>query len=245
MRIDKYMSDTGMAESRTQAQELIKQGAVKVNDVIVTKPSLDIDEGTEITLDKSMLCPYVSRGGIKLAYALDLFNISPIDFVCLDIGASTGGFTDCLLKRGAKKVYAVDSGTAQLHASLKADSRVVSLENRNARYLSLEDIGEKSDIVVMDVSFISQTKLFPAIKGLLKKDGLLISLIKPQFEVGKGGLDKGGIVKDEKKRLSCVQSVKDAASLLGFECKNVIQSPIKGGDGNTEYLSLFIYDGKD
>ncbi len=245
MRLDKYLHENGMTESRTQASELVKQGAVKVNGKIVNKASFNIEEYDDVAVDTSAICPYVSRGGIKLAFALDSFSIDVNGMICLDIGASTGGFTDCLLRRGAKKVYAVDSGTSQLHHKLRADDRVISLENKNARYLSKFDIGELADIVVMDVSFISQTKLYPSLISLIKNDGVLVSLIKPQFEVGKSGLDKGGIVKDEKKRLSAVKAVIESARLYGLNCINTVQSPIKGGDGNTEYLSFFIFRGKD
>lgn len=241
-RLDLLLTEKGLSESRTRAQELIKSGAVKVNGSVIVKPSYLTEEEDDIEVSTEGLCPYVSRGGLKLEAALKEFNVSPKGLICLDIGASTGGFTDCLLKNGASKVYAVDSGSSQLHPSLLADSRVISLENRNARYLSNDDIPEKADLTVMDVSFISQTKLYPSLIGFLKEGGALISLIKPQFEVGRSGIGKGGIVKDEKKRMQAVDDVIASASAYGLSIKKLITSPIKGGDGNIEFLAHFIYE---
>ncbi len=237
MRLDQFLSANGYIETRTKAQELIKNGSVTVNGKTVTKASFDVTDVDVIECRADLICPYVSRGGLKLEAALERFGIDVKNMVCLDVGASSGGFTDCLLKRGAKKVYAVDSGSGQLHPSLCSDERVISLENVNARYISDREIPEKIDIAVMDVSFISQTKLYQAIIPLLKEKAVMITLIKPQFEVGRSGVGKGGIVRDPKKRKEAVDSVIDFASYVGLETLGMIESPIKGGDGNTEYLA--------
>ncbi len=240
MRLDIFLTEKGIAETRTKAQALIKSGSVTVNERTVLKASYEVCESDDITYRTDLVCPYVSRGGLKLEGALREFKVDPSGMICLDIGASSGGFTDCLLKNGAFKVYAVDSGSGQLHPSLLSDERVISLENVNARHLSEREIPEKADIAVMDVSFISQTKLYSAIIPLMKENGILISLIKPQFEVGRSGVGKGGIVRDEKKRREAVSDVIAFAASLGLKNISTIPSPIKGGDGNTEYLGYFV-----
>ncbi len=245
MRLDIYLTEKGYIRSRSLAQELIKSGSVSVNGKIVNKPSFSVEAGAEVDCRPTELCKYVSRGGLKLEAALKEFNVSPFGKVCADIGASTGGFTDCLLQNGALKVYAVDSGTAQLDKTLKDNKKVFSLENFNARYLSERDIPEKCDIVVMDVSFISQTKLYSAVSSIISEGGIFISLIKPQFEVGPSGIGKGGIVTDEKTRLKAVNLVCEAARSYNFVCHGTITSPIKGGDGNTEYLGYFTYEKRE
>ncbi len=239
MRLDVYLVENKLVDSRSRAQTLIKDGAVTVNGKAVSKPSFDVTVDDAVICSLENACPYVSRGGLKLEAALDEFGINPSGAVCLDIGASSGGFTDCLLKRGAKKVYAVDSGSGQLHPSLLDDDRVVSLESFNARYMTYDDIGVLCDIAVMDVSFISQTKLYSAIIPLIADGGLLISLIKPQFEVGRANIGKGGIVKDEKKRNEAVRAVISSAEAFGLKNTGLIRSPIKGGDGNVEFLGCF------
>lgn len=241
MRLDLYLSANGFCKSRSRAKELIVSGAVTVGGKTVTKPSYEVSDGDDVACDTAAGCRYVSRGGLKLERALEYFGISPEGLVCADIGASTGGFTDCLLQHGAARVYAVDSGTAQLDPSLSADPRVVSLENLNARYITADDIGCKCSLAVMDVSFISQTKLFSAITEILMPGGVLISLIKPQFEVGRSGIGKGGIVKDQKKRLAAIDNVCECAELHGLACRGTVLSPIEGGDGNTEYLACFVF----
>lgn len=244
-RLDVALTERCLAESRTRAQELIKKALVTVNGKTVTKPSFAVEEKDTVLVSSSdRICPYVSRGGWKLEAALNAFLVDPIGQTCLDIGASTGGFTDCLLKRGASKVYAVDSGRDQLHPSLRDDRRVISLENRNARYLSREDVPEAVSLAVMDVSFISQTKLYPALITLMKPEARLISLIKPQFEVGPSAVGKGGIVRDEKKREMAVKTVCETAAYYGLVNEGIITSPILGGDGNTEYLALFRLKGE-
>lgn len=241
MRLDIYLAENGFCKSRSRAKALIASGAVSVGGRTVLKPSFEVTDTDSVVCDRAMECPYVSRGGLKLEKALDVFEVSPLGLVCADIGASTGGFTDCLLKRGAAKIYAIDSGTAQLDDSLLADPRVISLENMNARYLTANKLGETCRLAVMDVSFISQTKLFDAVTEILEPGGTLISLIKPQFEVGRTGVGKGGIVKDAKKRLAAVDSVCDCAAHYGFVCRGTVLSPIEGGDGNAEYLACFTY----
>ncbi len=237
MRIDVYLFKNGYCKSREEARKLIKQSCIKCNGAVIDKPSYDISD--DIELDVTNPFKYVSRGGDKLEAALNSFGISIQNFICADIGASTGGFTDCLLQHGAAKVYAIDSGSAQLADKLKNDLRVVSMENVNARYLKKDDLPEKCDICVMDVSFISQTLIHGAVGEILKENGYFITLIKPQFEAGKENISKGGIVKDEKARLYAIERVISSAKLHDFEFIDRIISPIKGGDGNIEYLALF------
>ncbi len=244
MRIDVYLFKNGLCKSREEAQKLIKAKCVNVNGMVVNKPSFSVDDGV-INVEVKNPFKYVSRGGDKLQAALDNFKIDPTGAVCCDIGASTGGFTDCLLQYGAARVYAVDSGTAQLSEKLKNDPRIISMENTNARYIKDGDIPEKCDICVMDVSFISQTLLYDSVNAILKDGGLFISLIKPQFEVGRNNLSKGGIVKNDKIRLSALEKIISSAKTKNLVLSEHMLSPIKGGDGNTEYLALFIKEIKD
>lgn len=244
MRADLYLFNYGYVKSRQKAKTLIEDGYVFFNGVKILKPSYDIDESGEYSVEIKDPCPYVSRGGLKLEKAINEFNISLRDKVALDIGASTGGFTHCMLINGARKVYAIDSGTNQLDTVLLNDERVISIENYNARSLSLEDIGEKADIITVDVSFISQTYILRPASELLNDGGVYIGLIKPQFEVGRDKIDKGGIVKNKKNRLYGVMRVLDDAVLHGLKCIGFTVSPITGGDGNVEYLALFSRQGK-
>lgn len=241
MRLDLFLVDGAYAESRQKAQRLIKSGCVSVDGKKVTKPSEDIDPDKEHSVDiiKTADERYVSRGGLKLEGALNAFNVSPEGLICVDIGASTGGFTDCLLQNGAKRVYAFDSGSSQLHPKLKSDERVISREGFNARYITPEDVGEAVELTVMDVSFISQTMLIPALSRLLKPNGIFITLVKPQFEAGRGALGKNGIVKRREDKLLAVMRVLDCAYDNGLSFGGLIPSPIKGGDGNEEFLALF------
>jgi len=241
MRIDAYMTANGLATGRQKAKELIEAGAVRINGEPVTKPSAQVNETDTVTLDESFAPKYVGRGGLKLEAALDSFNINVKGLICVDIGASTGGFTDCLLSRGAKKVYAVDCGSGQLAPKLAADERVVSIENFNARELTSEITDGRVDLAVMDVSFISQTLIYPAVTEVLKSGGLLVSLIKPQFEAGRENLGKNGIVKSDAVRHKTVDKVMKSAFNYRMTCEGIIESPIKGGDGNTEYLAVFKY----
>lgn len=239
MRIDKYLAESGLCESRNKALRLIEAHLVQVNGVTVNKPSYDLPEGAEVVILGSD-CPYVSRGGLKLKGALDAFNLDVNGLVCADIGSSTGGFTDCLLQSGAVKVYAVDSGSDQLHRTLRTDPRVIVMEGCNARSLTTELLGEQVDLVVTDVSFISQTLLHRPIASILKDGGIFVSLIKPQFEVGRAGLGKGGIVKSTAYRHMAAENVIASSSSAGLGCRAVIPSPITGGDGNVEYLARFV-----
>lgn len=238
MRIDVYLFNNGYTKSREEAQKLIKLGCVKINGEKARKPSFAIDGECSIEIENPFA--YVSRGGDKLRAALDTFGVSVSGRCCVDIGASTGGFTDCLLQHGASKVFAIDSGTGQLAESLKSSPRVVSMENVNARYLRASDIPEKCTLCVMDVSFISQTLIYSAVADILQDGGEFISLVKPQFEAGRGNVGKGGIVKDEKIRQRVLENIIQQAELYGLRYVSHITSPIKGGDGNTEYLAYFI-----
>ena len=238
MRLDVYLFENGLAESRTDAKKLITEGCVFVDDKPVTKPAFEVEEhSVRVSSDENR---YVSRGGYKLEGALNQFHIEPKDKSCIDIGASSGGFTDCLLKRGASRVVCVDSGTNQLKQSLRDDQRVTVMENVNARYLNTDMLPYCPNLCVMDVSFISATYIIGAIYQILEVGGEFVCLIKPQFEVGKSNIGKGGIVKDEKVRRSAIEKVVNCAESVGFINKGVIQSPIKGGDGNVEYLAYFI-----
>ena len=239
MRLDVFLTENGYFESRKRASDSIKGGLVWVNGKSVTKPSFDTDSFDKIDV-KGEICPYVGRGGFKLEKALSVFGVDPQGMVCVDIGSSTGGFTDCLLQKGASKVFAVDSGKDQLHTSLRSRADVVCMEGFNARFLCEADLGEKVDLAVMDVSFISQTLLYEAVSSVLKEGGVFISLIKPQFEAGKSGIGKNGIVKDEKVRLSVCEKIKDCSKIYGLEVVKIIESPILGGDGNKEYLAHFV-----
>lgn len=238
MRLDQYMVQLGLAESRQKAQRLIRAGVVLCNGQIMQKPSQTITDSDQVMVVNDVL-PYVGRGGLKLERALQLFGVDPTGLVCADIGASTGGFTDCLLQHGAARVYAVDSGREQLHPKLRADTRVVCMEQCNARYLDVSQLGERVPLVVCDVSFLSSTKLFDTFARILSDDGALILLIKPQFEVGPNYIGKNGIVKDKKAKQSAVCHVINAANAVGLHLSGLAYSPIRGGDGNEEYLSFF------
>ncbi len=242
MRLDLYLFKNGFTDSRQSAKNLICAGSVSVDGKIQNKPSFDVEDAKiEIVGD---VCPYVSRGAYKLEAALDAFEIDVDGMTALDIGASTGGFTDLLLSRGAKKVFALDSGTDQLHPKLRANKQVVSIEKYNARALRKEDIGEVCDIVVMDVSFISQTYIIPGIPAVLSDCGLFVSLIKPQFEAGRANIGKGGIVKDLLVHEQVCEKIIGFAEDCGLFCTGLIRSPITGGDGNREYLAVFQKNGK-
>ena len=237
MRADVYLTENGYAPSRRRAQIIIESGSVCVDGIPIRKAAQEISDGAhEVTLTDPI--PYVSRGGLKLEAALDAFGASPEGLVALDIGASTGGFTDCLLQRGALRVYAVDAGEGQLAPKLQADARVISREHLNARELAPSDIGETVDLIVMDVSFISATYILPRFSALLSEGGRAICLIKPQFEVGKAMLGKGGIVKDPAAHRYAVERVCAAATAEGLIPTALIPSPVVGGDGNREFLVL-------
>ena len=240
-RIDKLLVDRGLAESRTKAQALVMAGVVLVDEQRINKPSDTVGPNAEIRLKggDDPTSRYVGRGGLKLEAALREFKIEVKGLDCLDVGASTGGFTDCLLQHGAQRVTAIDVGHNQIDWRLRTDARVEVREGINARYLKPDDFPKKFDLAVMDVSFISATKIMPAILPLLKDASCLIVLVKPQFEVGKGEVGKGGIVRDSEKRARVIAEVNSAAESLGFRVRNVIESPIHGADGNVEYLALY------
>ena len=222
MRIDKLLFLRGFVQSRTRAAAVIAEGLVAADGRVIKKPSEDISENALITVEETENSHYVGRGALKL-----------------NIGASTGGFTQCLLDGGAVRVFAVDSGHGQLSPVLLGDGRVVSVEGFNARYLTADTIGCRCDIAVMDVSFISQRLLYAAVSSVLKDDGILISLIKPQFEVGREHIKKGGIVRDKDSHVRAVMSLFSESVLYGLYPHELMKSPVKGGDGNTEYLALF------
>ena len=238
MRLDVYLHENGLCVSRTEAKTFIVGGAVSVDRKIITKPSYEICGSEAVSVDKS-LKKYVSRGGTKLEAALKVFDIVPEGRLCIDVGASSGGFTDCLLQNGAAHVVAVDSGRDQIADVLRADQRVTVIENFNARYMSREDFPFVPSLAVMDVSFISATYIIPAISNVLSPDADFICLIKPQFEVGRANLGKGGIVKDSRLHKEACKRVTECAEECGFSTAGLIQSPIEGGDGNVEFLAHF------
>lgn len=234
MRADVLLVQKGLVPSRQKAQELIKSGKVTVNGKIVAKPSQDLSEDSDIKCESGS--EFVGRGGYKLKAALDTFQIDVSRLTVADIGASTGGFCDCLLQRGAKKIYAVDVGHDQLAPSIKFNSRVISLEGVNAKELNFQLFGEKVDFLTADLSFISLTILFDKFREVLKDDAGAVILIKPQFEAGKSNIGKNGIVKDPKVHLSVLKNVVSSAQKSGFKVCGLMKSPITGGDGNSEFL---------
>jgi 23S rRNA (cytidine1920-2'-O)/16S rRNA (cytidine1409-2'-O)-methyltransferase len=240
-RIDKLLVERGLADSRTKAQALIMAGAVLVNEQRAEKPSDLIEPGASIRIKGAddPAARYVGRGGVKLEAALREFAIDVRALLCLDVGASTGGFTDCLLQHGARRVVAIDVGHNQLDWRLRNDFRIEVREGVNARHLQPQDFNERFDIAVMDVAFISATKVMPAIVPLLNSGGPLLVLIKPQFEVGRGEVGKGGIVREPEKHERVIAEVNRAAEGLGLKVRGLIQSPIHGADGNIEFLAWY------
>lgn len=239
-RIDALLVERGFAESTAKSQALVMAGVVIVNEKRVDKPSEEFTPDVKIRIKgQTAASKYVGRGGLKLEKALHDFQICPGKYICLDIGSSTGGFTDCLLQNGAQKVYAIDVGTNQLDWKLRSHPRVEVRENTNARYLKSTDFDDKFNLIVIDVSFISVTRIFSALIPLLKDDGQIITLIKPQFEVKKGEVGVGGIVTDEEKHKRVIGEVNDAAQETGLRNVNVIESPILGAEGNKEFLALY------
>jgi 23S rRNA (cytidine1920-2'-O)/16S rRNA (cytidine1409-2'-O)-methyltransferase len=240
-RIDKLLVERGLAESRTKAQAMVMAGVVLVDEQRVEKPSQQFDPSSTIRIKggDDPTSRYVGRGGLKLEAALREFQIDVRGLICLDVGASTGGFTDCLLQHGATKVVALDVGHNQIDWRLRNDPRVEVREGVNARYLKPEDFAGKFDLAVMDVSFISATKVLPAIVPLLVNGGMIVTLIKPQFEVGRGEVGGGGVVRDAAKRARVVDQVNDAARALGLRVVNVIESPLFGAEGNVEFLAVY------
>lgn len=239
-RIDKLLVERRLAESRTKAQALVMAGVVLVNERRVEKSSetFSSDDVIRIKGDTAE-SRYVGRGGLKLDAALNAFEIDPKDFNCIDIGASTGGFTDCLLQHGAARLTAIDVGTNQLVWSLRTDPRIDVRENVNARNLKPDDFERPFDLAVMDVSFISVTKILPAIVPLLTGNGRIVVLIKPQFEVGRGEVGKGGIVRESEKHERVVAEVNSFAESIGLAVMGTIESPIRGAEGNKEFLAMY------
>ena len=239
-RIDNLLVEFGFATSLTKARALVMTGVVLVNEKRVEKPSDKFLRVIKVRIKgDSKASKYVGRGGLKLEKALQEFQIRVNEYVCLDIGSSTGGFTDCLLQNSAKKVVAVDAGTNQIDWKLRTDARVEVRENTNARYLKPENFSEKFDLIVMDVSFISVTKILPAFRELLNQEGRIIVLIKPQFEVERTAVMKGGIVSDTAKHSEVIKKVNDFAVKIGLQVKGLIDSPILGAEGNKEFLALY------
>ena len=240
-RIDKLLVERGLADSRTKAQALVMAGLVLVNEQRVAKPSDNTPLDAQIRLKGAddPTSRYVGRGGLKLEAALREFAIDVTGLVCIDVGSSTGGFTDCLLQHGAASVVALDVGHNQLDWRLRNDPRINVKEGVNARYLKPEDFSNKFDLAVMDVSFISATKVMPALIPLLADAGRLITLIKPQFEVGRGEVGSGGIVRDPEKHTRVIGEVNHAATELGLRVVGLIESPLQGADGNREFLALY------
>jgi len=238
-RLDERMLADGLTETRSRAQSLIRAGRVLVDDVPVDKPGTPIRDDAKVRI-RGEDRRFVSRGGEKLAGALEDLGVDPNGRVCLDLGASTGGFTDCLLQSGARHVFALDVGYGQLDARLRADPRVTVMERSNARHLEAALLEPRPDLVVIDVSFISLTKVLPKAAELSAPLGVVIALVKPQFEVGKGEVGKGGIVRDPVKREGALNRVVRFAETMGFVLKGAMTSPITGQKGNIEYLICLV-----
>ena len=241
-RLDLAVVERGLATSRPRAKALIMAGKIRVNAQLADKPGAAVGTNDTITLTGEDL-PYVSRGGLKLEKALSFFDIQVADRTCLDVGASTGGFTDCLLKHGARRVYAVDVGYGQFAWELRNDPRVVLIERTNIRHLPAEALPEPVDLAVIDVSFISLKIVVPAVLKFMHKGAMIAALIKPQFEVGKGQVGKGGVVRDAEQHHSVLQDLTTFFEDLGFMVQEPVPSPIKGPKGNTEFLIALTYVG--
>ena len=239
-RIDKLLIEQRFAETLPKAQALVMSGVILVNEKKVEKSSELFSRDAKIRVKgQSEKIKYVGRGGLKLEKALMDFHICPNKYICLDVGSSTGGFTDCLLQNGAKKVFAVDVGTNQMVWNLRNEARVEVRENVNARYLKPTDFDVKFNLIVMDVSFISVTKILPALNDLLAENGKIIVLIKPQFEAAKSDVGIGGIIKGEKLHAEVVKKINKFAGEIGLKNKGLIDSPILGANGNKEFLALY------
>lgn len=235
-RLDVLLTERGFTDSRTKAQAVIMSGLVYVDGQKADKPGTSFEESVEIEV-RGAACPYVSRGGLKLEKALRDFGVKPDGYVCSDSGASTGGFTDCLLQQGARKVFAIDVGYGQLDWKIRSDSRVVVMERTNIRYVTPEQLGEPLDLSVVDVSFISLKIVLPAIKELLKPgQGQVLCLIKPQFEAGKDKVGKKGVVREKSTHKEVLDAFVELADKLGFTILGLTFSPVKGPEGNIEFL---------
>jgi len=234
-RVDRLLTDLGFVQSRERGKALILEGKVTVDGQRIDKAGTSVDVDAEIRVQGEDL-PYVSRGGKKLEAALDVFGVDPKGMVVMDVGASTGGFTDCVLQRGAIKVYAVDVGYGQLAWKLRRDPRVINLERRNIRYLQRTELEEEVDLILIDTSFISIEKFLLHLLGFLKKEGILVSLIKPQFEVGKGQVGKGGVVREASLHRQVIERISAFSRELGLQVLGVTESPLPGPKGNKEFF---------
>ena len=242
-RLDVLLVEKGYADTRTKAQAIIMSGLVYVDGQKADKPGISYDEALDIEV-RTGGCPYVSRGGLKLEKALRDFGVNPTGYVCSDSGASTGGFTDCLLQQGASKVFAIDVGYGQLDWKIRSDPRVVVMERTNVRYVTLADLGEPLDLSVIDVSFISLRIVLPVIKTFLKPTGQVLCLIKPQFEAGKDKVGKKGVVRDPAIHKEVLDSFVALTQEIGFTILGLTFSPVKGPEGNIEFLAHLTLDNK-
>ena len=242
-RLDVLLTEQMYADTRSKAQAIIMAGQVYVNGQKADKPGTAYEETVQIEV-RGVTCPYVSRGGLKLEKALRDFGVKPEGFVCSDSGASTGGFTDCLLQQGAKKVFAIDVGYGQLDWKIRSDERVVVMERTNIRFVTPEDLGEPLDLSVIDVSFISLKIVLPAIKALLKPTGQVLCLIKPQFEAGKEKVGKKGVVREPEIHKEVLDSFIETVTELGFTILGLTFSPVKGPEGNIEFLGHLTLEDK-
>ena len=240
-RLDVLLVEKGYADTRSKAQAIIMSGLVYVDGQKADKPGISYEENVALEV-RSGGCPYVSRGGLKLEKALRDFNVDPIGYVCSDSGASTGGFTDCLLQQGAKKVFAIDVGYGQLDWKIRSDPRVVVMERTNVRYVTPEDLGEPLDLSVVDVSFISLGIVLPVIKTFLKPAGQVLCLIKPQFEAGKEKVGKKGVVRDPAVHQEVLDNFVALTEKIGFTILGLTFSPVKGPEGNIEFLAHLTLD---
>lgn len=242
-RLDVLLVEQGYADSRTKAQAIIMSGLVYVEGQKADKPGISYEESVNIEV-RTGACPYVSRGGLKLEKALRDFGVDPTGYVCSDSGASTGGFTDCLLQQGASKVFAIDVGYGQLDWKIRSDPRVVVMERTNVRYVTPEDLGEPLDLSVIDVSFISLRIVLPVIKTFLKTNGQVLCLIKPQFEAGKEKVGKKGVVRDPAVHKEVLDHFVELTKEIGFTILGLTFSPVKGPEGNIEFLAHLTLDDK-
>lgn len=241
-RLDALLFQKGMFPSREKARRAVMAGLIEVEGTLIDKPGTSVSGDAEVVM-KGPREPFVSRAGRKLAAALEHFEIDPQGWVCADIGASTGGFTDCLLQRGAARVYAVDVGYGQLDHGLRTDPRVMVMERVNARYLGADAFGRVVDLITIDVSFISLTKIVPAVLATLAENGLILSLIKPQFEAGRGQVGKGGVVRDDELRSSIIERTIAAIEGAELSCRGRVDSAVPGTKGNREAFALFTRGG--
>lgn len=236
-RIDCLLVDKGIIETREKAKRVVMEGVVFIGEERIDKPGQKVDVDSEIFVKYDPV-PYVGRGGLKLERAIDIFHIELQNKIVMDVGASTGGFTDCMLKNGAKKVYAIDVGYGQLDWKLRKDERVIVKERTNIRYVKKEDIGEEIDFVSIDVSFISLRLVLPVVKELLKDNGSIVALIKPQFEAGREKVGKKGLVKDKKVHIDVINTIVEFCKYIDLNVNDITYSPIKGAKGNIEYLAF-------